>query len=200
MEEELGEELKILGGTERVWLTPQAGTETYGRNGFTIHGGVDAGSRGCIDLVNNAPTFFKFFKSLGSDAVLQVDYGPSGYNGSSNPLTHGNNNITIENIYLNQGKNLNEIKPLQKFLSASKAALEKDLGMSISEESLIKKLDNYKIKSGNSVSKLKNSQIIKPDESVKDEIENGVITFKTEDNNEFSLVKDILIPLKDGTI
>ena len=186
-------------GTERVWLTPQVGTETYGRDGFTIHGGISAGSAGCIDLVDNAPTFFDFFKSLGSDAVLQVDYG-AGYNGSSNPLTQGNSNITIEKIYSNQGKDLNEIKPIQNFLSASKNALEEKLQMSISEKSVTELLNDYKIKSGNSLSKLQNNEMINLDEATKTKIENSVITFKTQDGSEFSLVKDILIPLKDGTL
>jgi hypothetical protein len=129
-------------GNERVWLQPQQGTDTYGRTNFSIHGGWAPESAGCIDLVNNASTFFDFFKSLGSDAVLQVDYG-SGYDGSSNPLTLGNTNITIENIYSNQGKDLNELKPLQNFLSASKAALEEQLQMSIPDQSLDKIIKNY---------------------------------------------------------
>ena len=186
-------------GTERVWLIPQAGTNTYGRDDFSIHGGSKAGSAGCIDLVDNAPTFFSFFKSLGSDAVLQVDYG-SGYNGSTNPLTLGNKNITIENIYSNQGKDLNEIKPLQNFLNASKTALEEKLQMSIPEKSVTELLNDYKIKSGNSASKLQNNEMINNDEAIKTKIENGIITFKTQDGNEFSIVKDILVPLKDGTI
>ncbi len=186
-------------GTERVWLEPQAGTNTFGRTDFSIHGGISAGSAGCIDLVDNAPTFFNFFKSLGSDAVLQVDYG-SGYNGSNNPLTQGNSNITIENIYSNQGKDLNEIKPLQNFLSASKTALEEKLQMSIPEKSVTELLNDYKIKSGNSSSKLQNNEMVKLDEETKAKIENGITTFKTEDGNEFSLVEDFLVPLKDGTM
>jgi hypothetical protein len=185
-------------GTERVWLTPQAGTNTFGRAGFSIHGGVDAGSAGCIDLVSNAPKFFNFFKSLGSDAVLQVDYG-SGYNGLNNPLTNGNSKITIENIYSNQGKDLNEIIPLQNFLSASKTALEEKLKMSISEKSVTELLKDYKIKSGNSLLRLQNNEMVNLDEETKAKIENSITTFKTKDGSEFSLVKDILIPLKDNT-
>lgn len=49
-------------GAERIWLIPQSSTETFGRDNFTIHGGLDAGSRGCIDLVNNASIFFQFFQ------------------------------------------------------------------------------------------------------------------------------------------
>lgn len=37
-------------GTKRVWLQPDANTNTYGRSGFTIHGDWSKGSAGCIDI------------------------------------------------------------------------------------------------------------------------------------------------------
>ena len=37
-------------GTKRVWLRPDANTNTYGRSGFSIHGGLTKGSAGCIDI------------------------------------------------------------------------------------------------------------------------------------------------------
>ena len=37
-------------GTKRVWLQPDDNTNTYGRSGFTIHGGLSKGSAGCIDI------------------------------------------------------------------------------------------------------------------------------------------------------
>lgn len=37
-------------GTKRVWLRPDANTNTYNRSGFTIHGGLTKGSAGCIDI------------------------------------------------------------------------------------------------------------------------------------------------------
>lgn len=40
----------ISWGTSRVWLQPDANTNTYGRSGFTIHGGLTKGSAGCIDI------------------------------------------------------------------------------------------------------------------------------------------------------
>lgn len=40
----------ISWGTSRVWLQPDVNTNTYGRSGFTIHGGLAKGSRGCIDI------------------------------------------------------------------------------------------------------------------------------------------------------
>lgn len=36
-------------GVERVDLVPATGTSTLGRDGFTIHGGEQFGSAGCID-------------------------------------------------------------------------------------------------------------------------------------------------------
>ena len=40
----------ISWGTKRVWLQPDANTNTYGRSGFSIHGGLTKGSAGCIDI------------------------------------------------------------------------------------------------------------------------------------------------------
>ena len=37
-------------GTSRVWLNPDMNTNTYGRDGFSIHGGWSKGSAGCIDI------------------------------------------------------------------------------------------------------------------------------------------------------
>jgi len=37
-------------GTKRVWLRPDENTNTYGRSGFSIHGGLTKGSAGCIDI------------------------------------------------------------------------------------------------------------------------------------------------------
>ncbi len=53
-------------GNERVWLDPDPSTNTYGRDNFSIHGGLlfaTPGSRGCIDLINNASQFFSYFTS-----------------------------------------------------------------------------------------------------------------------------------------
>jgi len=33
-----------------VWLRPDINTNTYGRHGFSIHGGWKKGSAGCIDI------------------------------------------------------------------------------------------------------------------------------------------------------
>ncbi len=40
----------ISWGTSRVWLRPDDNTNTYGRSGFSIHGGLTKGSAGCIDI------------------------------------------------------------------------------------------------------------------------------------------------------
>ena len=37
-------------GLRRIWLQPDQNTNTYGRDGFTIHGGWSKGSAGCIDI------------------------------------------------------------------------------------------------------------------------------------------------------
>ena len=37
-------------GMRRIWLEPDSKTNTYGRKGFTIHGGWNKGSAGCIDI------------------------------------------------------------------------------------------------------------------------------------------------------
>jgi hypothetical protein len=37
-------------GLQRVWLEPDSQTNTYGRSGFSIHGGLSKGSAGCIDI------------------------------------------------------------------------------------------------------------------------------------------------------
>jgi hypothetical protein len=129
-------------GTERIWLQPQFPTNTYGRDGFTIHGGWTPESSGCIDLVNNASTFFSFFKSLGSDAVLQVDYG-SGYDGSNNPLTNGINSISIEEIYSSKGLDLSELEPLKFLQNQVKSQLEQQLQMSIPEQSINDIIKSY---------------------------------------------------------
>jgi hypothetical protein len=37
-------------GSFRVAIHPQSGTQTYGRSGFFLHGGVEPRSAGCIDV------------------------------------------------------------------------------------------------------------------------------------------------------
>ncbi len=151
-------------GSERVWLEPNSGTNTYNRTDFSIHGGLQAGSGGCIDLVGNTNTFFNFFKILGRDVTLVVDY--SNYNTSvKNPLLDNissNNSPTIEDVYQNQGLNLGDIK---SFKSQAKQALEKQLGMSLTNEAFDKVFNQslpnsnsfYTIQSGDTLSQIAKS-------------------------------------------
>lgn len=67
------------GGTEawgknRIWLTPKKGTITFGRSGFSIHGGDTPGSAGCIDLTSAMPVFTIKFRSFGRNMILKVKY------------------------------------------------------------------------------------------------------------------------------
>ena len=50
------------------------GTNTYGRNGFSIHGGKSPGSAGCIDLTKDNNAFHNWLKSYGNTIILNVDY------------------------------------------------------------------------------------------------------------------------------
>ncbi len=63
-------------GEHRVWLEPQTGTDTKGRTGFSIHGGIIAGSAGCIDLTKCMPDFATGFRTYGDDLDLHVLYPP----------------------------------------------------------------------------------------------------------------------------
>jgi hypothetical protein len=49
-------------GTYRAPLTPNPGTNTYGRDGFFVHGGKKPGSRGCLDLGSGDVDFFSKIK------------------------------------------------------------------------------------------------------------------------------------------
>lgn len=61
-------------GEFRTWLTPMQGTNTYGRSGFSIHGGTTPGSAGCIDLTMNNKSFHSWLKSYGKHIKLNVKY------------------------------------------------------------------------------------------------------------------------------
>ena len=45
-------------------LHPEAGTQTHGRSGFFIHGGLNWGSAGCIDIKSGDVKFNDFLKGL----------------------------------------------------------------------------------------------------------------------------------------
>lgn len=62
-------------GRNRVWLHPEPGTITYGRSGFSIHGGDTPGSAGCIDLIGSVAECAQRLESHGEDLLLDVQYG-----------------------------------------------------------------------------------------------------------------------------
>lgn len=61
-------------GRHRIWLDPADGTETYRRSGFSIHGGDDPGSAGCVDLTNSLEKFIIEFRKHKRDMLLEVVY------------------------------------------------------------------------------------------------------------------------------
>ena len=61
-------------GDRRIWLEPFAGTSTFGRSNFSIHGGDDPASAGCIDLTSGMPNFVDTFLKYGKDLQLRVCY------------------------------------------------------------------------------------------------------------------------------
>lgn len=66
-------------GRRRFWLTPSANSEMFGRDGFSIHGGKDPGSAGCIDLTDEMDEFAELMSALGQDEVaVKVEYGSDG--------------------------------------------------------------------------------------------------------------------------
>ena len=61
-------------GKERVWVEPMQGTDAKGRSGFSVHGGKEPGSAGCIDLTGQMGVFAGYFRSLGKDVKIKVRY------------------------------------------------------------------------------------------------------------------------------
>ena len=61
-------------GNSRVWLDASKNTNTYGRSGFSIHGGSVPGSAGCIDLISSMDDFTKGFENNGHDLIINVKY------------------------------------------------------------------------------------------------------------------------------
>lgn len=61
-------------GRHRVWLYPEPATDTKGRDGFTIHGGAEFGSRGCIDLCRSDSGFFRAIDRTLDKIPVYVDY------------------------------------------------------------------------------------------------------------------------------
>lgn len=61
-------------GHHRIWLDALPGTRTFGRSGFSIHGGWVAGSNGCIDLTSGMDSFVGEFIYYAKDMDLAVSY------------------------------------------------------------------------------------------------------------------------------
>ena len=61
-------------GRDFVRLEPSKQTNTYGRTQFTIHGGKELGSAGCIDLAGQASDFMRYLDDYGNDMKLKVQY------------------------------------------------------------------------------------------------------------------------------
>ena len=61
-------------GNSRVWLEPSKETNTYGRDNFSIHGGMWPGSAGCIDLTSHMNNFVALFGFIGKDLIVNVQY------------------------------------------------------------------------------------------------------------------------------
>lgn len=61
-------------GVGRIWLHPAAGTDTFGRDGFSIHGGQSPGSAGCIDVTGNMARVGAFIAVSGNRTVVFVGY------------------------------------------------------------------------------------------------------------------------------
>lgn len=58
----------------RVWLEPSKETNTYGRDKFSIHGGMWPGSAGCIDMTSNIKNFVALFSFIDKDLIVEVKY------------------------------------------------------------------------------------------------------------------------------
>ena len=61
-------------GSSRVWLEPSKETNTYGRDDFSIHGGWNLGSAGCIDMTGQINAFTSWLESTGNDLIVHVKY------------------------------------------------------------------------------------------------------------------------------
>ena len=64
----------ISWGTKRVWLQPDANTNTYGRSGFTIHGELTKGSAGCIDIPWQTGKLSNYLDDCQDSVPLYVKY------------------------------------------------------------------------------------------------------------------------------
>lgn len=63
-------------GNSRAFLNAKSVTDprTAHRSGFSIHGGTNPGSAGCIDLTSGMDGFANFYRNTGQSAELNVSY------------------------------------------------------------------------------------------------------------------------------
>ena len=61
-------------GIRRVWLKPDENTNTYGRSGFSIHGGLSKGSAGCIDIPWQTKQLSDYLDNCQDSVPLYVKY------------------------------------------------------------------------------------------------------------------------------
>ena len=61
-------------GESRARLGPSKETQTYGRDDFSIHGGWNLGSAGCIDMTGQTNAFTSWLESTGKDLIVHVKY------------------------------------------------------------------------------------------------------------------------------
>ena len=102
-------------GTKLIFLYPENEEMINGRNNenFSIHDGINTGSGG-IDLIGQGSAFFDFFDQFDDDIILKVDY-KEGYNANNNQLLINKSNPNIEEIYSDQGLNLEDLSILKNF-------------------------------------------------------------------------------------
>ncbi len=61
-------------GRRRIWLRPDSSTNTYGRDGFTIHGGWSKGSAGCIDIPWQTGKLSDYMDNCQDSVPVYVNY------------------------------------------------------------------------------------------------------------------------------
>jgi len=64
----------ISWGTKRVWLEPDKDTDTHGRSGFSIHGGLNKGSAGCIDIPRQTGKLSRYLDNCQDSVPVRVKY------------------------------------------------------------------------------------------------------------------------------
>ena len=64
----------VAWGVKRAWLRPDEKTNTYGRSGFSIHGGLIKGSAGCIDVPWQTGRVSNFLDDCQESVPVEVKY------------------------------------------------------------------------------------------------------------------------------